>query len=304
LPELGIQYADYAQWQREWLQGEVLEEQLRYWEEQLRGAPEVHSVPLDRPRGWMQSYTGAALEMELDRETVERLRQVAGRGQATLFMALQGVYALLLARHGGSEDIVIGTPVANRMQKEVEPLVGYFANTVALRTDCAAGRTFREYLEQVRRVNLEAQANQDVPFELVVEKLNPQRSAQHEPLVQIVLNLSGNEREARGMSGLRLRRLRSERVMVKFDLTVDVIEVAEGLKLSWIYNQDLWDEGSIERLGEHFGNLARGVVANRETKIEELPLLSEAEQWHLLYELNGMEVDPLYCGFEVRQRGA
>jgi amino acid adenylation domain-containing protein len=291
LPELEIQYADYAQWQREWLQGEVLEKQLRYWEEQLRGAPEVHSVPLDRPRGRMQSYTGAALEMELERETVERLRQMAGRGQATLFMAVQGVFALLLSRHGGSEDIVIGTPVANRMQKEVEPLVGYFANTVALRTDCAAGRTFREYLEEVRRVNLEAQANQDVPFELVVERLNPMRSAQHEPLVQIVLNYNRNEGEARGMSGLRLRRLRSERVMVKFDLTVDVMEVADGLKLSWIYNRELWDEGSIERLGERFRNLARGVVANRETKIEELPLLSEAEQRHLLYELNLTGVD-------------
>ena len=286
LPPLKVQYADYAHWQREWLAGEVLERQLSYWEQQLAELPQVHGLPLDRPRPAVQTFNGALHSFTLDHSTLAALKQIALQEQATLFMVLQGVFALLLSRHSNSEDIVLGTPVANRLQKELEPLVGFFVNTLVLRTDCRAGRTFREYLRELKSVNLDAQANQDVPFEYLVERLKPQRSTSHAPLFQIMFSMNTTEAGAAQLPGLELVPLESDTVAVKFDLTLDVSEDAGGLQLSFAYNRDLFDESTIVRLGEHFQQLARGVAASADARIELLPLLTESEQRHLLYELN------------------
>jgi amino acid adenylation domain-containing protein len=288
LPPLEVQYADYAQWQREWLAGEVLERQLRYWEQQLAELPQVHGLPLDRPRPAVQTFNGALHTRTLDRSTLDALKRLALEEQATLFMVLQAVFALLLSRHSNSDDIVIGTPVANRLQQELTPLVGFFVNTLVLRTGCRAGRSFRSHLADVKRMNLNAQANQDVPFEYLVERLKPQRSTSHAALFQIMFSMNTNEAEAgvARLQELELTPFESERLAVKFDLVLDVLEEADELRLSFAYNTDLFDESTIVRLAQHFENLARGVAANADEQIERLPLLSERERRHLLYELN------------------
>ncbi len=291
LEPLGIQYADYAQWQRGWLKGEVLERQLSYWEKQLADLPEVHGLPLDRPRPAVQTFDGRVHRVEVERETLEGLKQVAGRSQATLYMVLQGAFALLLSRYGNSSDIVIGISVGNRPQKELEPLVGFFVNTLVLRTDCAGGRTFREYLKQVKSVNLDAQGNQDVPFEYLVERLKPRRSTSHGALFQIMFSMNTNEVKTIELSGLRLTPLAGERAPAKFDLTLDVLEQGEGLKLSFAYNRDLFEADTIARMAQHYLNLLCGIASNEEEKIEALPLLNQREQQYLLYDLNDTRVE-------------
>ncbi len=291
LQELAIQYADYAEWQRGWLKGELVEEQLSYWEKQLAELPEVHGVPLDHARPAVQTYRGRMHREEVARETVRGLKEVAAKGQATLYMVLQGVFALLLSRYGNTADVVMGTPVANRGQKELEPLVGFFVNTLVLRTDCGSGRTFREYLDEVKRVNLEAQSHQDVPFEQVVERVRPRRSASHEALFQILFAMNTQEAKEINLDGLSLKPLSSDSAPAKFDLTLEVVERGGALELIWAYNNDLFESGTIARMAEHYQNLLRGVVKNADERIERLPLLSEAEQRHWLYEVNRTEVE-------------
>jgi non-ribosomal peptide synthetase component F len=291
LPPLKVQYADYAQWQREWLTGEVLERQLRYWEEQLAELPQVHGLPLDRSRPAVQTFNGAVHSCTLDRTTLAGLKQIARQEQVTLFMVLHGLFALLLSRHSNSYDIVIGTPVANRRQQELEPLVGFFVNMLVLRSDCRPGCTFREYLAHIKSVNLNAQANQNVPFEYLVERLKPQRSTSHAPLFQIAFNLNVVETRGAQLPELEFTPLESGPVAVKFDLILEALENTKELWLKFSYNPELFEESTIARLGEHLQNLACGVVANADEQIETLPLLSENERRHLLYELNETAAD-------------
>jgi len=297
LPEPAIQYADYAAWQQKWLRGEVLEKQLSYWEKQLADLPRVHGLPLDRPRPAVQAFHGAEHVVEVDRTTLVGLRKIAAKSRTTLFMTLHAAFALLLSRHAGSADVVIGAPVANRRYPELESLVGFFINTLVLRTDCSAGHTFWEYLAHVRNVNLEAQSNQDVPFEQVVERLNPDRSANHAPLYQIVFNFNTRHASEVRLPGLIARQMGGDRVLVKFDLIAEATEHPEGLSLSFTYNGDLFEASTIAGMAQHFRNLLRGVVAAPGEKIEELPLLTEAERHSLAGELNRTASDyPLERG--------
>jgi Non-ribosomal peptide synthetase modules and related proteins len=234
----------------------------------------------------VQSFQGAVHRLELEPETLADLKELAVSNQATLFMVLQGVFALLLSRYSNSHDIVMGVPVANRTQEELEPLVGFFVNTLVLRTDCAGGRSFREYLGHVKQVNLDAQANQDVPFEYLVERLKPQRSTSHAALFQLMFSMNTTEAVLVQLPALTMTSLRSERVAVKFDLTLEAMEQAEGLSLSFAYNSELFEAETIGRMGEHLRNLLRGVAAEPEQQIELLPLLSEREQKHLLRDVN------------------
>jgi amino acid adenylation domain-containing protein len=284
-PELKVQYADYAVWQRQWLQGEVLDQQMSYWEEQLADLPQVHSLPLDRSRPAVETFHGAEHTVEIEPATVEALKKLSVKSQTTLFMTLHGVFALLLSRYANSTDIVMGTPVANRLQSELESMVGFFVNTLVLRTECSPGRTFREYLAHVREVNLEAHAHQDVPFEHVVARLQPQRSTSFAPLFQIMFSINQKQAEAQ-LPGLSTSPLRGEDVLVKFDLMLDAFEQDGGLRLSFAYASDLFEASTIERMGEHMKNLLQAAAANPDGKVEELPMLSEAEQHHLIYELN------------------
>jgi hypothetical protein len=237
LAPLAIQYADYAQWQRQWLEGAVLDEQLGYWERQLAGLPAVHGLPLDRPRPPLQGFQGAIHEQMIDAATVAALKQLAQVHQITLFMLLHAMFALLLSRHSHSSDIVIGTPMANRLQKELEPLVGFFVNTLVLRADCSAEQSVRDYLAQVRQVHLDAQANQDVPFEHLVERLRPVRSTAHTALFQIMLSMNSVEVAPVTLPGLSLSPLGSEEVASKFDLTLDVLERGDGLGVQRRYHR-------------------------------------------------------------------
>jgi non-ribosomal peptide synthetase component F len=291
LAPLVVQYTDYAEWQREWLASDALEQQLRYWEAQLAELPQVHGLALDHPRPATQTFNGALHTFTLDSVTLTTLKQIATREQVTLFMVLQGLFALLLSRHSSSDDVVIGTPVANRLQKELEPLVGFFVNTLVLRIDCSAGRSFREYLAQLKNVNLNAQANQDVPFEYLVERLKPLRSANHAPLFQIMFSMNTNGTSVVKLRDLELTPLVNERVAVKFDLTLDVVEEADGLNFSFSYNTDLFACVNNHSFGRALPESGAWRRSESSARIESLPLLSDGEREHLLYELNDTDAD-------------
>ena len=287
LTPLTIQYKDYAMWQRGWMRGEILERQLSYWERQLADLPQVHGLPLDRPRPSVKTTNGAVHGVEIEPAVLEGLKQLAANCQATLFMALHAVFALLLSRHSNSADIVMGTPVANRLQKELEPLVGFFVNTLVLRADCSAGRSFRDYLAHIRGVHLDAQACQDVPFDHLVERLKPSRGAGHDPLFQIMFISTKATMELR-FGGLIMTPMTSDHIEVKSEITLDALERPDGMRMRFAYNRDLFDPSTIRRMGEHLKNLLQGVTLEPDKKIEALPLLTEAEQEHLVYGMNGM----------------
>lgn len=286
LPPLKIQYADYAMWQRQWLQGKVLEQQLQYWQTRLAGLPQVHSLHLDHARPAVQSFAGGVHTIEVDRTVLRSLRDLAQSTKTTLFMVLHAVFTVLLRRHSDSGDIVVGTPMANRMQRELEPLVGFFANTLVLRVQCELSRTFLDHLQQVKRANLEAQMYQDLPFELLVERLQPVRSASHSPLFQIVFGMNTVAKESIRLASVRATPLTGQQVTAKFDLEMAAQESGPGLRLTFIYNRDLFEPQTIERLGAHFARLLRSVAANPKRRIGELELISERERQQLLYGFN------------------
>jgi hypothetical protein len=189
LPELPVQYADYAVWQREQLEGEVLDRQLSYWRERLAGAPELLELPTDRPRPPVQTYRGATVPVELSPELLERLQALGRSEGATLYMTLLGAFQVLLSKYSGSEDVVVGSPIAGRTRKEVEELIGFFVNTLVLRTDLSGDPSFREVLRRAREVTLGAYEHQEVPFERLVAELQPERSLSHSPLFQVMFTL-------------------------------------------------------------------------------------------------------------------
>jgi amino acid adenylation domain-containing protein len=282
LPVLEIQYTDYARWQRAWLQGPVLERQLQYWEKQLAGLPQAHSLPLDHPRPTEQRFEGGLSTVELDAEIVESLKMLSRSTGSTLFMVLHAAFTVLLSRYSNGDDIVIGTPVANRLQKELEPLVGFFVNMLVLRVSCAAERNFLDHLQLVRAVNLDAQAHQDVPFEMLVERLQPERSLAHSPLFQIVFSMNTIEAAETQTTSLRVTPLAHASRVAKFDLEVNAQESRRGLKLSFVYNRDLFDSSTVRRLATHFARLLRSIVARPQSRIGELEMLDEAERRQLL----------------------
>jgi len=288
---LAVRYADYALWQRNWLSGAVLEQQLGYWTRQLAELPPVHSLPLDHARPLHQSFRGAQQRFVVDMGTCRTLKKIAQDSQATLFMVLHGALSILLARHSNSADIVVGTPVANRLQKELEEIIGFFVNTLVLRTDVSGNPRFDEFLEQVRMVNLDAQSHQDVPFEYLVERINPQRSTQYSPLFQIMFSM--------GMESPRAAPVRLDEVdfsavvskdtPVKFDLEFDVTETAQGLVCQIDYNADLFEARTIAQLAGQYGLLLQGIAADPRARLYELPMLDQTERHHLLHTLNATE---------------
>ncbi len=286
LAELEIQYADFAAWQREWLTGDVLDEQLTYWKEQLKGAPPVLELPADRARPPLQSYRGAQHSFTLCEELTTALRELSRREGCTLFMTLLAAFQMLLSRYSGQEDVVVGTPIANRNRAEVEPLIGFFVNTLALRTDISGEPSFREVLRRVRDVTLSAYANQDVPFEKLVEELQPERSLSHQPIFQVMFALQNATRERLELPGLRLELWKSESRTTKFDLLLSMSESGEGLSGAFEYSTDLFDEQTIIRLEQHFEHLLQEVVSDAEQQVATIPLLSAVEQEQLVVQWN------------------
>ncbi len=294
LPELPIQYADFAYWQRHWLQGTVLERQMAYWKEMLAGAPEALDLPTDRPRPPVRTYKGAIHPFSLSLSLTHALRSLARQEEATLFMTLLAAFQVLLFRHTGQSDIVVGTPIANRNRPEIENLIGFFINTLAMRSDLAGNPTFKALLAQVQEMALEAYAHQDLPFEKLVDELQPGRDLSRSPIFQVMFVLQNIPMEALDLPGLTLSTVNVAHKTAKFDLALSMEDSDRGLGGAFEYNTDLFDAATIARLADHFQTLLEGIVAHPGQRLLDLPLLSEAEHDQLLLEWNHTQIE--YAG--------
>ncbi|MFL5539303.1 MAG: non-ribosomal peptide synthetase, partial [Longimicrobiaceae bacterium] len=295
LPEPELQYADAAVWQREQLQGEVLERELAWWRERLAGAPMALELPTDRPRPARQSTAGKQLRGRVPAPLAARLREVARQDDATLFMVLLAAFQLLLARYTGQDDVLVGTPIANRTVAEVEELIGFFANTLVLRTRLDGDPTFRELLVRVRETVLGAHEHQDIPFEKLVEELAPERDLSRPPLFQVMFIFQNASGPAERSHGLRLEAVESEGGSAKFELTVGLRERTDGaLQLGLEFPTALFDRATAERIAGHYLALLEGIAAHPGARVRDLPLMHEEERRRLLEEWNatGRDVPP------------
>jgi amino acid adenylation domain-containing protein len=279
LPELKIQYPDYASWQRRYLTGETLEQQLSYWRQQLAGAPAVLELPSDRPRPAVQSFRGAALSFRCGDELSEAVRACSRREGVTTYMLLLAAFKVLLYRYSGESDLVVGTPIANRNRLEVEGLIGFFVNTLAMRTQVGGDPTFRELLGRVREVVLGAYGHQDVPFERVVEEINPERNLSRSPVFQVMFTWQSAPAEELEMEGVRISYEAAAADTVKYDLGVTLWESAHGGRIEGVfeYGTDMYDEKRIKAMSEHFVTLLGSIVAAPGLPISSLRMMSDAE---------------------------
>jgi amino acid adenylation domain-containing protein len=281
LPDLPIQYADFAVWQRNWLQGEVLETQLGYWKQQLDNAPPLLELPSDRPRPTEQTFRGATQVFELSQPLTAALKALSRREDTTLFMTLLAAFKTLLSRYTGQADIVVGSAIANRNRAEIESLIGFFVNSLVLRTDLSGNPSFKTLLSRVREVTLAAYAHQDLPFEKLVEELQPERSLSHNPLFQVMFQLRNAPMPTLQLAELTLTPLEVDQGTTQFDLSFDITEQAGTLQVSVEYSTDLFDSSTISRMFGHFQMLLAGIVANPDQCICYLPLLTTSEQQKL-----------------------
>ncbi|SEI05570.1 amino acid adenylation domain-containing protein, partial [Rheinheimera pacifica] len=286
LPELGIQYADYAHWQREYLSSEALEEELNYWIQQLDGAPKVHSLPMSNKRPMMMQHAGEVVSLTQSADVAQKVIALAKRYGVTPFMFMHAALAILINKHSNSEDIVIGTPVANRLQSELDPLIGFFLNNLPLRCQVDQRQSFLDFLAKIKQVNLDAQAHQSLPFDTIVDQLKVERSTQYAPLFQILLNMNTNEEPVIHLPGVRLQPTGTGIATAKFDLEVCLSVSDKGIKAEWIYDVALFKKQKIEAYAQHLSNLIESIVATPEACLYELPMLSSAEQNYLLNEVN------------------
>ncbi|MCC5659230.1 amino acid adenylation domain-containing protein [Nostoc sp. XA010] len=291
LPELQIQYGDFAIWQRQWLQTEVLQRQLNYWQQLLKNAPSLLELPTDRPRPAIQTFRGARQHIKLSIELSEALANFSKQEKATLFTTLFTAFVTLLYRYTGSDDILVGTPIANRDRLETENLIGFFVNTLVLRTDLSGNPSFKQLLSRVRQLMSQAYAHSDLPFEELVKALQPERDLSHTPLFQVMFLLQNASISQVDLTGLTVSPLMTERTTAKFDLTLFMENTTTGLVSTWEYNTDLFDPGTIERMAGHFVTLLSGIVANPKEQISQLSLLTKPEQRELLVEWNDTQTD-------------
>ena len=290
LPELSIQYADYAVWQRSWLQGEALETQLSYWRAQLENLPPVLELPADRTRPAVQSYRGGRHVFTLPLELIDSLKELSRSEGVTLFMTLLAAFQTLLLRYTGREDVVVGTPIANRGRVETEGLIGFFANTLVLRTDLARDPTFRELLGRVRETALQAYTHQDLPFEMLVEELQPERDLSRHPLFEVMFSFSNAPVSTLKLSGLTLTPIAIGGDMARFDLMSYTTETPQGLHWTLEYKLDLFDEATIERMANHIRVLIEGIVIDSSQRLSQLPLLTD-DEWLQLGSWNDTRMD-------------
>ncbi|MEC4812714.1 MAG: amino acid adenylation domain-containing protein [Scytonema sp. PMC 1069.18] len=290
LSELPIQYADFAVWQRQWLRGEVLESQLNYWKQQLKDLP-VLELPTDRPRPPVQSNRGAWLPVSLPQDLSYALKELSTTEGVTLFMTLLAAFQTLLYRYTGQEDITVGTPIAGRKLMETEELIGIFINTLPLRSDLSDNPSFEQLLGQVRSVALSAYAHQHLPFEKLVEELQPERDLSRSPLFSVMFIFQNTPMFALELPGMTLTPLEIHNGTAQFDLTFDLIETSSGIKGRLEYSTDLFDASTISRMIGHFQTLLEGIVANPRQRLSELPLLTDIERHQLLVEWNNTQVD-------------
>jgi amino acid adenylation domain-containing protein len=290
LPELAVQYADYAAWQREQLRGEALDRQLTYWKERLAGAPELLELPTDRPRPAVQTYRGATVPVDLPLDLLERLQALGRSEGATLYMTLLGAFQVLLSKYSGSEDIVVGSPIAGRTRKEVEELIGFFVNSMVLRTDLSGDPSFREVLGRVRQATLGAYEHQAVPFEKLVAELQPERSLSHSPLFQVMFTLQ-NAGGGAALPGLEVSAVEEELASAKFDLSLMLTATARGLRGGLNYSTDLFERGTVDRMVGQLVRVLEQVAADADVRLSRLELLGDAERALVLREWNRTEAE-------------
>jgi len=291
LPDLPIQYADFAHWQREWLQGEALESQIAYWKDKLAGAPPVIDLPADRPRPAVQTFRGAHRSLVLSKHLQEGFRALGRQEGTTQFMTFLAAFNVLLHRYTGEDDLVVGTPVANRNRLETEGLIGFFVNALVLRTDLSGDPSFRELLRRVRETCLGAYAHQDLPFDRLVEELHLKRDLSRNPLFQVMFVLHNASLRTTELAGLTLSPVEGESETAHFDLTLQIADTDQGLTAVLVYNTDLYAPATIARMLEHFRILLEAMVADPEQRLSNLPILSEAERRQLLVEWNGSRTE-------------
>jgi surfactin family lipopeptide synthetase A len=291
LPTPDVQYREFAQWQRQRLRGEVLEKLLSHWRSRLAGAPQVLELPTDRPRPALESNRGAIHQFTLPVELVEALRGFARREKATLFMPLLAGFAALLSRYSAQEDFLVGTLVANRNRAEFEGVVGCFVNTLVLRADLSGDPTVSEFLRRTRQVCLDAFQHQDLPFERLVEELQPERDLSRNPLVQVMFSLENMPLRPLQLAGLTQSQLDLGRSVTHVDLTLRAQETTEGLRALLEYSTDLFDAPTIARMAAHWRSLLEAMAGSPERRVSELPLLTGAERRQLLVEWNQTAAD-------------
>ncbi|MFN6307913.1 MAG: amino acid adenylation domain-containing protein, partial [Microcystis sp.] len=292
LPELSIQYADFAVWQRQWLTGEVLERQLNYWQKQLQDAPTILELPTDYPRPPIPSFRGDGQVFRLNQDLTQRLKRLSQESGATLFMTLLAAFFVLISRYSGQLDVLVGSPIANRNSSAIEKLMGFFANTLALRGDMSGNPSFLELLERVKQTTLSAYAHQDLPFEMLVEKLQLNRDLSHNPLIQVMFSLQNTPQSEASLSGLKMESLPlSVEIKARFDLEVNFWEVSDRLEAVWCYSTDLFAAPTINQMGQHFQNLLTAIAANPNMGIFELSMLSDEERYQLLSLWNETHTD-------------
>ena len=280
---LAIQYGDYAAWQREMLQGEVLQKQLHYWRGQLGGMNSALALPTDRPRPPVQTFAGQIYRVTLDAEFGRRVRELARQESATVYMVLLAAFNVLLWRYSGQKDIVVGTPIANRTREETENLIGFFVNNLVLRTEIQEHRSFRDLVRKVREITLGAYAHQDISFEKLVEELNPERDLSRSPLFQVLFTLQNASRRQLAMPGLKVHGIEAENLTSKFDLTMFVTELPSGeLESVMEYNTDLFNQDTIARMAGHWQMLVRRVVTGADGAVADLPFLTAAERHQIV----------------------
>ncbi len=291
LPDLSIQYADFARWQQDWLQGDVLQSQLDYWRKQLAGAPAALELPIAKPRPAVQTFRGARESHTIPKTISVAIDELCRREGVTPFMVLLAAFQTLLSRYTGQHDIVVGTPIAGRGRIEIEDLIGFFVNTLCLRTNLSGNPSFKELLTRVREVALGAAAHQDVPFEKLVEELQPERHLTRTPLFQVMFALQNIPKDSYELANLTLSAMEADTGAAKFDLTMFFYPTEDGLLGVLEYNTDLFDQDSIKRMWLHFETMLQSLLAHPEKQIHSLALLTEPERRQLLTEWNDTATD-------------
>ncbi|GFE67460.1 non-ribosomal peptide synthetase [Chroococcus sp. FPU101] len=300
LPDLPIQYKDYAAWQREVLQGKILETQLTYWKKQLKDASTVLALPTDYPRSAIQTYQGDTVRFEISQELTTSLKTFSQQQGCTIFMTLLAVFKILLHRYTNNEDIIIGTPIANRNRPELESLIGFFVNTLALRTDLSGNPTVETLLLRIKETCLNAYAHQDIPFEQLVDELQLPRDLSYTPLFQVMFVLQNTPRQTLNLSGLTWSPIETQSKTAKFDLTLYITETEQGFIGTFEYNTDLFKKSTIQRMIGHFQTIIAAILTNSKVQtryISSLPLLTQTEKQQILEEWNNTKTEyPKTCG--------
>ncbi len=288
---LPVQYADFASWQHQWLQGKRLNRLLSYWQKQLAGCPPVLALPTDHPRPAVQRFQGAAYSFELDTDRIQAIETLGRQEGCTLFMTLLTVFNILLHRISRQDSILVGTPTANRQRREIEPLIGCFVNTLVLRTQFSGNPEFSELLRQVRQTCLGAYEHQDLPFEKLVEVLQPERSLSHSPLFQVFFVLQHTPKNPLQLPNVTVQRIDTTPSVSLFDLTLTLTETKSGLQGTWTYDTDLFDSTTVERLAQHFDILLESITQNPQGRVMEFPLLSPKARHQILVDWNQTQAD-------------